>query len=250
MEDGIESTVEGGTPQGSTISPLLANVYLHYSFDLWAQQWRKKHCRGEMIIVRYADDFAVGFQHESDARWFLADLRKRLQKFSLELHPEKTRLIEFGRFALERREKRGQGKPETFDFLGFCHICGTTKKGRFALRRHTIKSRMRAKLKEVKDQLRRRRHLSIPIQGKWLRSVLKGYFAYYAVPSNSSALESFRKQVGRHWLRSLRRRSQRSRITWERMSRLIERWFPTTRILHPWPQKRFNARTRGRSPVR
>jgi len=251
MEDGIERRVEQGTPQGTTISPLLANVFLHYVFDLWVQQWRKKHCHGEMIVVRYADDFAVGFQYEIDAEKFLGSLRKRLQKFSLELHPDKTRLIEFGRYARERREKRELGKPETFDFLGFCHICGRTQDGRFVLKRHTIKSRMRAKLHEIKDQLMRRRHLPIPVQGRWLGSVVRGYFAYYAVPSNGHALDAFRTQVDWHWLRVLRRRSQRHRLTWERiMSKLIQRWLPRPRILHPWPDERFDARTRGRSPVR
>jgi RNA-directed DNA polymerase len=249
IEDGSWAWQEG-VPQGSSVSPLLANVYLHYALDLWAHQWRRRHARGDVVIVRFADDFVVGFQHRDDAERFQRDLRARLAGFALELHPDKTRLIEFGRFASENRRARGVGKPETFDFLGFTHICAKTRTGRFKLKRVTSKKRMRAKLREVKAELRRRRHLPIPAQGRWLGSVLRGHFNYYAVPDNSKALRGFRARVIRHWLRSLRRRSQRTRMTWERMKRIATRWLPPARILHPWPQARFDATTQGRSPVR
>ena len=203
-----------------------------------------------MIIVRFADDFIVGFEHQGDAKQFLQDLRERFAKFSLELHPGKTRLIEFGRFAAERRAARGLGKPETFDFLGFTHICGKTREGRFWLRRITISKRLRAKLREVNDQLKRRRHQPIPEQGRWLGSVVRGHLAYYAVPGNVRAVRSLRTQVTRHWCAALRNRSQRHRLTWDRMNRLATRWLPPARILHPYPDMRFDARTRGRSPVR
>ncbi len=239
-----------GAPQGASVSPLLANVYLHYVFDRWARQWRKRHARGDLIVVRFADDFIVGFEHLGDAKQFLRDLRERIAKFNLELHPDKTRLIEFGRFAAERRAARGAGKPEAFDFLGFTHICGKGKNGSFWLRRQTIKKRLRAKLKQVKDQLKRRRHWPIPDQGRWLRSVVQGHLNYYAVPGNSRAISAFRRQLGRLWLSALRRRSQRHRVTWERMRRLITRWLPPARILHPYPEVRFDVRTQGRSPVR
>ena len=203
-----------------------------------------------MIIVRFADDFVAGFEHEHDARRFLADLRQRMAKFGLELHPDKTRLIEFGRNAARTRKARGVGKPETFDFLGFTHYCGKTRNGRFWLKRKTISKRMRAKLAEVKDQCLRRRHQPIPEQGRWLASVVRGHLAYYAVPGNSEAIGAFRHQVTRHWFRALRRRSQRTRLTWERMYRLAARWLPPAHILHPYPRVRFDARTQGRSPVR
>jgi RNA-directed DNA polymerase len=229
---------------------LLANVYLHYVFDRWAQQWRRRHARGDMVVCRFADDFVVGFEHLGDAKQFLADLRERLAKFNLELHPDKTRLIEFGRFAASNRAARGLGKPETFDFLGFTHICGKTRRGRFWLRRITIAKRMRAKLKQVKDQLMRRRHLPIPEQGRWLASVVRGHLAYYAVPGNIRAANAFRIQVSKHWFRALRRRSQRHRLNWGRMDRLVARWLPPARIVHPYPEVRFDARTLGRSPMR
>jgi RNA-directed DNA polymerase len=225
------------------VSPLLANVYLHYVFDLWAQWWRNRHARGDVIIVRFADDFIVGFEHEQDARRFLHELRGRFAKFGLELHPDKTRLIEFGRFAAERRGKRGLGKPETFDFLGFTHICGKTRKGRFTVKRVTIPKRMRAKLSEVKDQLKQRRHWPIPEQGRWLASVIRGHRAYYAVPGNTNAIQAFRTQVTWHWYQALRRRSQRTRVTWTRMNRLAKRWLPPVRVTHPYPNVRFAART-------
>jgi RNA-directed DNA polymerase len=250
IEDGSWSASEEGAPQGGSASPLLANVYLHYAFDLWAQQWRKRHARGDVIIVRFADDIVVGFQYRSDAKQFHKDLVQRFAKFNLELHAEKTRLIEFGRFATENRRRHHLGRPETFSFLGFTHICGKTREGRFALRRRTIKKRMAAKLKQVKAELRRRRHWPIPEQGQWLGSVVRGHTAYYGVPGNIAAVSAFRKQVTRHWFTALRHRSQRHRLTWERMSRLEARWLPAARITHPWPNVRFDARTQGRSPVR
>ena len=224
VEDGNWSQTVQGSPQGASVSPLLANVYLHYVFDQWAEWWRRRHARGDVIIVRFADDFIVGFEHQGDAKQFLQDLRERFAKFSLELHPGKTRLIEFGRFAAERRAARGLGKPETFDFLGFTHICGKTREGRFWLRRITISKRLRAKLREVNDQLKRRRHQPIPEQGRWLGSVVRGHLAYYAVPGNVRAVRSFRTQVTRHWCAALRNRSQRHRLTWDRMNRLATRW--------------------------
>jgi hypothetical protein len=203
-----------------------------------------------VVIVRFADDFVVGFQHREDAERFWADLRDRLAGFALEPNAEKTRLIEFGRFAVRDRAARGMGKPETFRFLGFTHICGKTRTGRFKLKRVTDSKRMRAKLREVKTELMHRRHLPVPEQGRWLASVLRGHYNYYAVPDNGQALRAFREQAVRHWLRALRRRSQRTRLTWERMSRLAARWLPPARILHPWPDDRFAAHTQGRSPVR
>jgi RNA-directed DNA polymerase len=250
IENGAWSETAEGAPQGASASPLLANVYLHYVFDLWAEWWRRRRARGDVIIVRFADDFIVGFEHQGEARRFLRDLRERFAKFSLELHPGKTRLIEFGRFAARDRRARGLGKPETFGFLGFTHICGKDRNGRFALRRITISKRMRAKLQEVKDQLRRRMHLPIPEQGRWLGSVVRGHCAYYAVPGNDSAIFAFRGQVTWHWYRALRRRSQRTGLNWERMDRYATRWLPPARVVHPYPQVRFDARTRGRSPVR
>ena len=235
---------------GGVASPLLANVYLHHVLDLFAGWWRRHHARGEVIIVRFADDFIVGFQHEQDARRFLAVLRPRLAKFGLELHPDKTRLIEFGRFAAQNRAARGQGKPETFDFLGFTHICGKSRSGRFQLKRITIARRMRAKLAEVKAQLRRRMHDSVPEQGRWLAAVVRGHMQYYAVPGNVHAVAAFRAQVTRHWLKTLRRRSQKNRTTWQRMRRIETRWLPRARVMHPYPNVRFDARTQGRSPVR
>lgn len=250
LEDGIWLDMEEGTPQGATISPLLANIYLHYVFDLWCQQWRTRGARGEVIVVRYADDLVVGFQHESDAGRFHADLRRRFERFGLELHPDKTRLLRFGRYAEERRRERGQGKPEVFDFLGFTHICGKTKSGQFLLHRRTSKHRMRMKLKSTREELMRRRHLPVPVQGKWVGAVVRGYFAYHAIPTNMKCMNSFRVEVTRSWLHALRRRSQRTRMTWARMHRLAERWIPKPKVLHPYPWDRFDERTRGRSRVR
>lgn len=250
VEDDVWMASEVGAPQGASASPLLANIYLHYVLDLWVRHWRNQQAHGDMIIVRFADDFVAGFEHRRDAEAFLADLRQRLAKFSLELHPDKTRLIEFGRNAARNRTARGQGKPGTFDFLGFTHISGKTKKGGFWLRRITISKRMRAKLAEVKLQLQRRAHLPIPEQGRWLGSVVGGHVAYYGVPGNTDAIRAFRGQVSRLWLQALRRRSQRHRLTWDRMGRLVTRWLPPARRKHPFPNVRFDARTRGRSPVR
>ena len=233
------------------LSPLLANVYLHYVFDLWADQWRRRNARGDMILVRFADDWLAGFERHGDAARFLADLHERLAKFGLELHPDKTRLIEFGRFAARNRARRGiKLRPETFEFLGFTHQCATDRRGRFKLRRVTSKKRLRRKLQAVKTELRYRRHDPIPEQGRWLKSVLAGHYRYYGVPDNINALQAFRDQVQRHWHRTLRRRSQRSAVTLERMHRIADRWLPRAQILHPWPNQRFDARTQGRSPVR
>jgi len=233
IEDGKRSESVEGTPQGASVSPLLANVYLHYAFDLWADQWRRRDAHGDMIIVRFADDDIVGFEHQKDAQRFLAELRGRLATFSLELAPEKTRLIEFGRFAAERRTKRGLGRPETFQFLGFTHICAKTRAGRFKLTRITDSKRLRAKLHAVKRELRRRMHLPIPEQGKWLASVVRGHLAYYAVPGNIKAVDAFCDQATRHWFKALRRRSQRTSLNWPRMHRLAQRWLPPPRIIHP-----------------
>jgi RNA-directed DNA polymerase len=239
LEDGVVSVSDRGTGQGSVISPLLANIYLHYALDLWAVRWRQREATGDMIIVRYADDFIVGFQHESDARRFLSEMRERLQKFALTLHPEKTRLIEFGRFAAERRKRRGLGKPETFNFLGFTFICGKTRAGKFQIKRKTRRDRMRAKLRMIKEELWRRMHQPIPDQGKWLGHVVRGYFNYHAVPTNFGALVAFRTEIAKRWHRVLTRRSERTKLNWERMKRLIDDWLPKPRILHPWPNKRF-----------
>jgi RNA-directed DNA polymerase len=250
IEDGTWTACDEGTPQGASVSTLLANVYLHYVFDLWVRQWRRRNVRYGMVVVRFADDFVVGFEHRRDARRFLADLRERFAEFGLELHAEKTRLIEFGRFAADRRRMGGQGKPETFEFLGFTHICATTRDGRFKLARITSKKRMRVKLREVKTELRRRRHLPIPEQGRWLASVVRGHLAYYAVPDNALTVRAFRARVIWHWRKALRHRSQRTNLTWKRMFRLANRWLPFARIMHPRPTVRFDARTQGRSPVR
>ena len=250
IEDGEWSKTEEGTAQGASVSPLLSNVYLHYVFDLWADQWRRRNARGDVILTRFADDYVAGFEHREDAEQFLADLRERFAEFGSELHPEKTRLIEFGRFAAENRARRGDWKPETFEFLGFTHICAKTQNGRFKLKRVTSKKKMRAKLHSVKTEMRRRWHHSIPEQGRWLASVLAGHYRYYGVPDNIRALQAFREAIIRRWLKALRRRSQRSRVTWERMRRFAERWLPLARIQHPWPTTRFDARTLGRSPVR
>jgi group II intron reverse transcriptase/maturase len=241
MEDGIWSDPETGTPQGSVASPLLANIYLHYAFDLWVNVWRQKWAQGEVMVVRYADDIVLGFQYQTDADRFREHLTERLQKFGLELHPDKTRRIEFGRFAELNRKKRGEGKPETFGFLGFTHICGKTKNEKFALKRKTIAQRMAAKLKEIKQQLRTRMHDQTAQTGEWLQSVVQGYFNYHAVPGNLSRLCIFRNRVIRLWRWALRRRGQKRRPNWARMSRLAQRWLPVPRALHPYPAARFAA---------
>jgi group II intron reverse transcriptase/maturase len=239
LEDGEWSASEAGTPQGAVISPLLANVYLHYVFDLWAERWRRREARGQVILVRYADDIVAGFQSEADARRFWEAMRARFEQFALTLHLDKTRLLEFGRFAAAERQQRGLGKPETFTFLGFTFVCGKSRQGHFLLQRKTRRDRMRARLRAVKEQLRRRMHLPIPVQGAWLRRVVTGFFAYHAVPTNSRALGAFRYHVTDLWRRTLRRRSQKDRMTWERMARIADTWLPKPRILHPWPEQRF-----------
>jgi RNA-directed DNA polymerase len=243
LEDGTRTRSEEGTPQGGSASPLLANVYLHYVFDLWVQRWRRTQAHGDVVVVRYADDFIVGFQHKSEAVRFLADLKERLAKFHLELHPGKTRLLEFGPFATEARRRRGQGKPETFDFLGFTHICGTKRNGRYTVLRQTMRARLQAKLSEVKAELRRRLHDPIPVVGQWLRSVVSGHVRYYGVPMNSHALHVFRFQVGWLWHRALSRRSQTGFVSWERMRRHIDRWLPPARVCHPFPLRRMGVIT-------
>jgi group II intron reverse transcriptase/maturase len=242
LEDGAVTVSDRGTGQGSVASPLLANIYLHYVFDLWAERWRRHEATGDMIIVRYADDLVLGFQHENDARRFLDAMRARLEEFALSLHPDKTRLIEFGRYAAADRERRGLGKPETFNFLGFTFICGRSRRGSFLLKRKSRRDRVRTKLKEIKVELRQRMHWPIPEQGSWLAQVIKGFFAYHAVPTNIAALGKFRHQVIRHWLRTLRRRSQTDDTPWSRMKKLAEDFLPKPKILHPWPAVRFAAK--------
>jgi RNA-directed DNA polymerase len=239
MEEGVVTQAETGTPQGAVVSPLLANVYLHYVFDLWVQQWRHRHARGNMIVVRYADDSVVGFERRDDAERFLSEMRARMEQFGLSVHPHKTRLIEFGRHAARRRDERGLGKPETFNFLGFTHICGRTRRGTFALRRMTRRDRMQLALCRIKEQLHQIRHYAIPQQGARLRQVVQGYFAYHAVPTNARRLSAFRHHVIKSWLWSLRRRSQKDSFSWARITRLAKHWLPLPRILHPWPDQRF-----------
>ena len=242
LEDGVVTVGDRGTGQGSAISPLLANLYLHYVLDLWAERWRRREATGDVIIVRYADDIIVGFQHEADARRFWNAMRERLEEFALSLHPDKTRLIEFGRFAATNRERRGLGKPETFDFLGFTFMCGKSRKGAFQIKRKPRRDRMRAKLKEIKEGLRQRLHQPILEQGRWLARVVTGYFNYFAVPTNDRALSAFRYQVIEHWRRTLRRRSQADRSPWQRIAQLAHDFLPKPRILHPWPSARFAVR--------
>jgi len=239
-EDGEWSSTKVGTPQGAVISPLFGNVFLHYVFDLWIKDWRKRYAKGEVIVIRYADDFVIGFREETDARRCLAALKERFAKFSLELHPEKTRLIQFGRYAEERRAKRGQGKPETFDFLGFTHICGKTRKGAFSIHRKTSKKKFQLKLKDLKKKLLRKRHDDLATQGRWLQSIQRGWCQYYAVPGNYRCLYQFRRALERMWLDALRRRSQRGRrLTLKKFSKICSRWLPKLKILHPYPDARF-----------
>jgi group II intron reverse transcriptase/maturase len=239
MDGTTFSATTQGTPQGSVISPLLSNVYLHYVFDLWADQWRRRHAHGNVVIVRYADDSVVGFEHERDATRFLSELRERLERFALQVHSEKTRIVEFGRYAAERRERRGLGKPETFTFLGFVHICGTSSNGKYLLLRRTRRDRLRATLRSIKERLRRRMHDPIPDIGRWLQSIVRGYFAYHAIPTNYSSLSAFRHHLIAIWRKTLRHRSQRDGSTWARMYDLAARWLPEPRITHPWPHDRF-----------
>src|SRR5438552_3863179 len=242
LEDGVVSASDRGTGQGSVISPLLANIYLHYVLDLWAERWRRHEATGDMIIVRYADDIVVGFEREMDARRFLDAMRERFESFSLSLHPEKTRLIEFGRFAAANRKRRGLGKPETFNFLGFTFICGKSRRGKLLIKRKSRQDRMRAKLQAIKQELRRRTHQPIPRQAKWLAQVIRGYFNYHAVPTNRRALASFRDESVRAWWRRLNRRGQRRPLVWERMKKLADDWLPRPHILHPWPNQQFAVR--------
>jgi group II intron reverse transcriptase/maturase len=239
LEDGIVTVEDTGTGQGSVISPLLGNIYLHYVLDLWAKRWRQREATGDMIIVRYADDVVVGFEREDDARRFLAAMRARLEEFELSLHPDKTRVFEFGRRAAVNRKKSGLGKPETFMFLGFTFICGTSRSGRFQLQRKTRGDRMRTKLRTIKEELWRRLHWPIPKQGKWLKQIVSGHFAYFAVPTNARALAAFRHHVEELWRRTLRRRSQKDGFTWDRTTQVADHWLPKPRILHPWPDVRF-----------
>lgn len=232
-----------GTPQGGSVSPLLATIYLHYVFDVWAQSWRKKKAKGDVIMVRFADDIILGFQHRQEAERFLGEMRKRFEKFNLTVHERKTRLIEFGRYASERSKGRGAGKPETFTFLGFTHICSCSRLGKFMVLRKTEASRVRRKLKEVKAELRRRMHLRIAEVGKWLKSVLVGHYRYFGVPWNSRALSRFRVAVMRLWYKTLRRRSQKQRISWKRMYALAKRWLPSPVICHPYPSERLRVTT-------
>jgi group II intron reverse transcriptase/maturase len=244
LEDGKRIRMEEGTPQGGSASPLLANIYLHYVFDLWAQAWRRKQAHGDVIVVRYADDIVVGFQNEADAKQFRVELAERFGKFNLELHPDKTRLLEFGPFAVRNRKRREEGKPETFDFLGFTHICGKKRSnGYFTVLRQTIRKRQQAKLNSVKAELRQRMHAPIQDTGKWLRSVVSGHIRYYGVPMNSHALRTFRFKIGWLWHRALTRRSQKGRVSWDRMRRLIDRWLPPVRVYHPFPLRRMGVIT-------
>jgi RNA-directed DNA polymerase len=242
LEDGSVTVSDRGTGQGSVISPLLANIYLHYVLDLWAERWRRHEATGAMIIVRYADDLVAGFEHEDDARRFLAALDERFGKFALSLHPDKTRLIEFGRHAAAERARRGIGKPETFNFLGFTFISGKSRSGKFLIKRKSRRDRVRAKLKEVKEELRRRMHQPIPEQGKWLSRIVTGYFNYHAVPTNRPALVVFRDRITDLWRRTLRRRSQKDGLTWDRMAKLVDDFLPKPLLRHPWPNERFAVR--------
>lgn len=232
-----------GTVQGGSISPLLANIYLHYVFDQWVRQWRKKQAQGDVIVVRYCDDFIVGFQHRREAERFLADLDERFRKFGLELHPDKTRILEFGRFARENRNRRGEGKPETFNFLGFTHICSQTRKGIFTVLRKTMRRRRQAKLREVHSELRRRMHDPVSEQGAYLRSVVGGHIRYYGVPMNGPSVSAFRKKVCQLWWKVLKRRSHKHRLVWDRMKRLMDRWLPPARVCHPYPLVRLGVIT-------
>jgi RNA-directed DNA polymerase len=257
LEEGQRVEQDEGVPQGGSISPLLANVYLHYVLDLWADQWRKRQAKGDCVIVRYADDFVVGFEHEADARTFLEDLRKRFRQFNLELHEDKTRILRFGRSARAGRPRRGGGSgggnapgPTTFNFLGFTHCSGKTRRGWFAVLRRTMAQRMRAKLLSLKEELKRRMHQAVQATGRWLKSVLAGHVRYYGVPHNSQALWAFRSHLIRLWKQALGRRSQKGRVTWAQMTRIANIWLPFPRISHPYPEQRLCVIIQGKSPVR
>jgi RNA-directed DNA polymerase len=254
LDRGLHIETEEGTPQGAVISPLLANVYLHYVYDLWVQAWRRRQATGDMIVVRYADDTIVGFQRQGDAAKFLGDLKERLAKFALDLHPDKTRLIAFGRFIAGERRARGEGRPETFDFLGFTHICGVkqskagTGRSSFQLLRKTRRKRKWATIRAIKTELCRIRHDPIDEQGRRLASMLNGHYAYFAVPTNTDAVRAVRHHVKVRWYLSLRRRSQRRRLSWRRMNVIAEKFLPLPRVLHPWPEQRFLVRHRRQEP--
>jgi RNA-directed DNA polymerase len=250
LEEGQRTRSEVGTVQGGSISPLLGNIYLHYAFDLWAQRWRRTQAHGDVVVVRFADDFVVGFEHREEAEQFLAELRERFAKFGLTLHPDKTRLIEFGRYAARNRRARGDGKPETFNFLGFTHSCGRTRKGKFTVLRQTMRQRWQAKLKAVKVELRRRLHEPLSAVGAYLGSVVRGHVQYYGVPMNGPSIVAFRQAVGRLWMRAMRRRGQSHHLPWERMTRYIDRWLPPARICHPYPLVRLGVVTQGKSRMR
>ena len=241
LEDGQWREVGEGTPQGGSASPLLANVYLHYAFDLWARRWRNREARGDMVIVRYADDFVVGFQDRGEAARFQEDLQVRLREFDLELHPEKTRRLEFGRYAASDRARRGDGKPPTFDFLGFTHICAQTRQGSFVVRRKSSRKRVQRRLGDLKEEIHRRMHDPPPDLGRWLGSVLRGWFRYHAVPLNYRSLNSFRHQTLRMVRRAWLRRSQKARCSWDVVAKWGERWLPRPRIQHPWPLERLHV---------
>jgi RNA-directed DNA polymerase len=250
LEDGQHMQSEVGSPQSASFSPLAANISLYDVVDLWAHQWRQRHGQGDMRLIRYVDDIVVGFEKRHEAEQFLKALQQRFADFGVALHPDKTRLIACGRFARERRQERGLGKPERFNFLGFTHLCGPSRTGKFRVERRTMAQRFRAKLAEIKVELRRRRHQPVPEQGAWLRLVLLGHYRYDSVPLNIKALQRFQKEVTRQWQRSLVRRSQQGTVTWKRMQRYVSRWLPAVRISHPYPQERFGVMTQGRSPVR
>lgn len=241
LEEGKIIYNEQGTPQGGAASPLLGNVFMHYVYDLWVQQWGKQNARGEIFAVRFADDTIVGFQYKSDAEQFQLELKERLLKFGLELNLEKTRLIEFGQFAAENRKRRGEGKPETFTFLGFTHICGKTRKGKFAILRQTIKKRLHAKIKEIKDELKIRMHDSIQEVGQWLKAVVTGHYRYYGVPGNWAAMSDFRYLISQRWMHSLRRRGQKGLMTWDKMTKLVNRWLPLPQVYHKYPSERIGV---------
>ena len=243
MEDGKRIPAERGTPQGAVISPLLANVFLHYALDLWAHRWRRRHAQGDVIIVRYADDSVMGFQYEGEAKRFLSAIAERLGRFGLKLHPEKTRLIAFGRFAAAQRKERGLGKPETFDFLGLTHCCSQNRQGWYEIQRLTVKKRMRLTLRAIRETLMRRRHEPVAVLGRWLGTVMRGYFAYFAVPGNMDRLNGFRTEVIRAWLHALRRRSQRARMSWRRFGPIVNRYLPPVKLAHPYPSQRFRVMT-------